>query len=398
LKTAPPKKKSTKAAGETVELPAKRNPQSPTKHSEPEVVPCVRVLLVPFRTVGLCCVLALALFAALSAFRLAPRRLAQEVRPQPAPERLESIVDPLLSIESGLGCNVAEMEPEPEADVPQSSYEAFQDAMEGVSGLVRRLERLQPLLGRPGGGHEAAAEESQRLRQRFAELLVGLRSAGASGESLVSRAQELGLFAFHRDLALFVGRLEGKLGIAGPAPAVTEPMPMPAPAVSIAQFGSGRRKSVASGGGGGPPSGPTPVPGRPGGAGEAAAAGKRAAAVGPVTPRTAKRVHVAMTSIVAGMQRFEALQPRVRLQPGVVVDELARRGQQLDEVLFSLQRRGQELVGEGSRPVHEAEGGRYATQLEALAEAQAGFLRETEERLLSGGEAPPAVVGQALAS
>jgi len=412
FKNAAHKKKGTKeisivtvgkgvvgAKEEVVELPAKRSPTPPSGQLEPKAA--LRTgLPALLRAAG--CALALVLLVTLlvcgpEASRPAVHQSAQDAMPHLVPERRETIVDPLLSIESGLGCNVAEMEPEPEADVPQNSYEAFQDAMEGVSGLVRRLERLQPLLGRPGGGHEAAAEESRLLRQRFAELLKGLRSAGASGESLVSRAQELGLFAFHRDLALLVGRIEGQLGLAAATPApLSTPMPVPAPAAAVAQLRLGSHKTVAGGSGEGPPPGPTPLPGRPGGADKAATRGERAP-VGAVSPDTAQRVHLAMSSIVTGMQRFEALQPQVRLQPDAVVGELARRGQQLDEVLFALQRRGRELENEGRRPVHETDGGRYAQQLEALAEAQAGFLRETEERLLDGDEALPVAPRQTSA-
>lgn len=291
-----------------------------------------------------------------------PPAANQESAAAPTPQRLDKIVNPLLTLKSGLGCNVAEMEPEPHLDVPQLSFEAFQDALEGVSGLVRRMEQLQPLLGSSAGSR--AAEESRRLHQRFAALMGGLRSAGASGESLMAKAQELGLFAFHRDLALFVrsAELEARL-----------PQP-PAAGIGGDSLGAGYVPPL-------PTPGPTWVEAfEPG---PAPSELPELSELPGVSPETQQRVHNAMSSIVTGMRHFEALAPALSMQPWIVVQELSRRGQELDEQLLSLQQRGRELV---SGHIHDAEGGHYAAQLEALAEAQAIFLRDTEAQLRRGGQ------------
>merc|ERR1712194_752598 len=92
-------------------------------------------------------------------------------------------------------------------------FNAFEDALEGVAGLMRRLGHLRPQLHKSRGDSEA---EAQRLNTRFAGLLDSMKAVSNDNaqDGVLSAAKAGGLLDFHKDLALFVGNIEAHLGAA----------------------------------------------------------------------------------------------------------------------------------------------------------------------------------------
>jgi len=93
-----------------------------------------------------------------------------------------------------------------------------------------------------------------------------------------------------------------------------------------------------------------------------------------------------MRAIVEEMNRFSELQPRLTGLPEHVFREIASRARELDEVLFKLQSRGQELQGMVARGhfaaaphLLEHEGQQFVVKLENFAATQAAFLNEVVE-------------------
>jgi len=106
------------------------------------------------------------------------------------------------------------------------------------------------------------------------------------------------------------------------------------------------------------------------------------------------RAEKAMRAIIEEMNRFTALQPQLQGLPQHVFLEIASRAEELDNVLFKLQRRGNELQALAARggfgTVHlESEGQQFVMNLEKFAATQAAFMNEVEKvtrtRRLHGG-------------
>ena len=235
---------------------------------------------------------------------------------------------------------------------------------------MRRFEQLQSQLGRlPQDELQGFAGTGQQLHERFVELQEKLRSAGGGGRALPASLEGL-VLTFHRDLALFVDRVESRLGIQGPV--------VPPPV-----FGTGGGAFPPQGGGL-PPLGAQAPGSGPGlsagafGAGAFGGAGAASGGPGAVTPATDRRLQVAMGGVVDGMQRFEALHPRLQMVPQPVFQEIAQRAQRLHEEFVRLQRLGVELGGDGSSPMSETAAAPYAAQLEAFVAEQAAFVRDAE--------------------
>lgn len=254
---------------------------------------------------------------------------------------------------------------------PQSGQAASQgevsqaflrDVVEGIGGLMQRFEQFQPQLGSlPRVELEGIAREAQQLHGRFLELQQRMNAAGGG----VAASEETQVIGFHRDLALFVARVEGKLGIMGPVPP-----PQTAQDRLSNNFPGSATLSEQ-------------------GVGSATTGGSSAQSIN-------ERLQAAMKGIVDGMQRFEALHPKLRNLPQQIFSEIARRGQKLHEDFVVLQRRGVELSGQGGQTTEmsEAQAVPYAAQLEAFVVEQAAFVRDAEAQLQSsvsvGGGLPPA--------
>lgn len=236
---------------------------------------------------------------------------------------------------------------------------ALQDAVEGIGGLMQRFEQLQPQLqSLPRAELEGIAVDGQQLHTRFFELQERMRLVGGGVPSF----EESNVIGFHRDLALFTARVEGKLGIMGPVP--------PVQAAAEGQLNN-FAGSVASG----HSQASTQVSsshGREQGASATAATGR-------VQSATDQRLQAAMNQVVSGMQRFEALHPKLRSLPQHMFAEVAGRGQKLHEHFVVLQRRGVELSGgsENSQ-MREADALPYAGQLEGFASELLSLVGEAE--------------------
>eukprot|EP00747_Dinoflagellata_sp_TGD_P082140 gnl/TRDRNA2_/TRDRNA2_161578_c0_seq6.p1 gnl/TRDRNA2_/TRDRNA2_161578_c0~~gnl/TRDRNA2_/TRDRNA2_161578_c0_seq6.p1 ORF type:complete len:563 (+),score=122.04 gnl/TRDRNA2_/TRDRNA2_161578_c0_seq6:74-1762(+) len=267
---------------------------------------------------------------------------------------------------------------------PGAGQAALQDAVEGIAGLMQRFEQLQPQLGRiPQGDLEGIVNEGQQLHVRFMELQEQMRAAaggvigGATGDSVVT---------FHRDLAHFVERVESQLGITGPMP--------PSSFGSAAGIGGisppVRPLGAAGAFGSQAPAAPAPSQDSGGswfGSGRSQAAtgaGGTATGGGSVTPATDQRLATVMNGIVQGMQRFEALHPKLQQVPRQIFEAIANEGQRLHESFTVLQQRGVALAGDGSKKMSEVDAVEYAEQMEAFVAAQTAFVQRAEAQLQQG--------------
>merc|ERR1712072_1193046 len=96
------------------------------------------------------------------------------------------------------------------------------------------------------------------------------------------------------------------------------------------------------------------------------------------------RAESAMRAIIEEMNRFATLQPQLKGLPQHVFLKIASRAQELDNVLFQLQRRGNELQALAARgsigTAHrDTEGQQFVVSLEKFAATQAAFMNEVEE-------------------
>lgn len=272
-----------------------------------------------------------------------------------------------------------------------TTLRSFDEAVEGVSGLMRRLDVLQEHLERAGDPTTLA--ESRRLRTRFVELLHGLQAARTAGASLRQAAEDGRVYMFHKELSIYVAHVEREFGISGPelhprlnaASALGGRGILGSSSLGILEgigpstLASDERTSTMSGTSSQP----------------ASFAWNRfddrAARVGtPSSPVKSPRAEKAMRAIVEEMNRFTAFQPQLKGLPMHVLNEIASRAQQLDDVLFQLQRRGNELRGHAARrsfgaPHLEAEGQQFVVSLEKFVATQAAFMNEVEEVTRTGG-------------
>jgi hypothetical protein len=236
----------------------------------------------------------------------------------------------------------------------------LQDAMEGIEGLMQRFEELQPQLRTLARSDlEAVAAEGQQLNVRFLDLQDRLGAAGAGGPGMVVPTVEEGrLIGFHRDLALFMARVEGKLGITGPVPSSRLAFDGQASGMPLTDIGQANARTS-----------PAPFQSR-----------------ADAAPSTDERLQATMRKVAEGMQRFEALHPHLRSLSPQVFNEIASRGQRLHEEFQTLQRRGAELSSTGG--ASDADAMQYVASFEAFAVEQAAFVRDAEaqvQRSMSGG-------------
>lgn len=251
----------------------------------------------------------------------------------------------------------------------EAAFHSFEDALEGVAGLMRRLGRLRPHLGRLTkigsvnalGGPE---EEARRLDERFGRLLDSMRAVSSDGTANVfTAAKENGLLAFHKDLALFVGSIEVELELNEASTTLQQPA-APRQVESRAAAASSQLSfgGVAS---------ETETTTR-------AKRGRRKTTTTTTSvAELSERLDNALLRIVRGAQKITALRVQLRgSEPSVVAAQ--QKVQQLDAALLTLQTRGSELEGDGSRPTPAAEGARYAAELEAYVQVQVEFIKELE--------------------
>lgn len=255
---------------------------------------------------------------------------------------------------------------------------ALQDAVEGIAGLMKRFEGLHPQLMRlPQMELQAISQESEQLHQRFLDLQQRMTTLENSGASPDAQLEDQ-LIVFHKTLALFVERISGRIGLAPPAggaglrpvgvggyPSVGSipKAPPQQPTFKPISFGSLGGKQA-----------PVPPPRRSFGA--------------PSTSDMDQRLNAAMQGIMTGMQRFEALHPKLRSLPPQVFQTISLRGQQLHEEFLVLQRRGVELSNQGNSADSEVTQ-TYVSQLESFVERQVAFIDDTEQKVDRGqGSAP----------
>eukprot|EP00929_Paragymnodinium_shiwhaense_P078109 TRINITY_DN40417_c0_g1_i1.p1 TRINITY_DN40417_c0_g1~~TRINITY_DN40417_c0_g1_i1.p1 ORF type:complete len:695 (-),score=161.17 TRINITY_DN40417_c0_g1_i1:82-1968(-) len=250
-----------------------------------------------------------------------------------------------------------------------SSAGGVQDAVEGIAGLMRRFEQLQPQLTRlPPAELQRLGTESQQLHERFEELQGKMRMAGSSGN--MSPTLEGQVVAYHKDLAVFIDTVESALGISGPS------------AAAFSGLGSALTGRLG---------GASSIAASPPGPGGFSSARPTAATAGlrsggdAVSPATDQRLQKAMRDIMDGMQRFEALHPQLTRLPQQQFTSVASRGQQLHERFAILQRRGVELAGDGNMPMRETEAAPYADEMEAFVAAQLAFVKEAEQQVRNAG-------------
>jgi len=265
----------------------------------------------------------------------------------------------------------------------EASFDLFEDALEGVAGLMRRLGQLRPHLGRltSGGSSEAGGDvemQAQRLHDRFAGLLESMRAVSNAGTSTVfTAAKENGLLAFHKDLALFVGNVEVELGAATQGHQQTG-----APRVA----GERAAGNFASRSLGGFSSLATPSHLAFGGVtvettsttSRQPRSPRKTTTTTTSTAELTQRLDSAMFKIVRGVKKLKVLRSQLRGNEPGVVNSISARSKQLDAALLALQMRGSELEGDGSKPTSASEGARYAAELEGFVQVQADFLRELE--------------------
>lgn len=305
--------------------------------------------------------------------------------------------------------------------VTPSTDQRLQVAIKAVVDGMQRFEALHPQLrSLPEQVFASIATRGQQLHEEFLALQrLGVEVAGDGRTPMLESnalpyAERLETFAAAQ--ASFVQDAEvavrGASGIGLPSTGVGSRLP--AVGVPGGTFQAGGASSVPpSGLGGGQPAGhngglppaalsgrlPSAGLGRHHEAGRAGASGsgspetpRRAAAVLPqrrdaslgahaagiVSPSTDQRLQTAMQSIVDGMQRFEALHPKLRSLPEQVFSTIALRGQQLHEEFLVLQRRGIELGEDARSPTLDSDAQAYAQRLESFVTAQAAFVQDAE--------------------
>lgn len=238
-----------------------------------------------------------------------------------------------------------------------------QEAIQGIAGLMQRFEQLQPRLGSlPERELQGVVGEGQKLHERFIELQEKLQRAGASS----GPAEDNRVLTFHKDLALFVEGVETKLGVTGP---------QTPPSLASAPWNAGGAGGSSFGGPMGTPGSMPPLP----------SAGTPGAAM---SQGTDQRLQRAMTGIMTGMQRFEALHPRLRQLPQQLFTEIASPGQQLHEEFTRIQQQSESLSGGGTRQISETDGAEYTRQVESFVARMSAFVDEAEVKVqsaLSGG-------------
>jgi len=245
---------------------------------------------------------------------------------------------------------------------------------------MRRFEQLQPQLGRlPQVELEAVVVNGQRLHERFLELQEKMQRSGG----VLPAAQEAHLVEFHRDLALFVQRVERQLGLEGTAQPAAQPAAFGALGGQQQQQPFQQLQQQQFDGG------------SAGGFGGAAASGvpPRSAGGPAVSPATERRLQTSMQGIVGGMQRFEGLHPRLGGLPQQMFQEIASTGQRLHEEFLVLQRRGVELAGDGRAPMREADAQEYLAQVEVFVPNLVAFVARAEETVRTQGAAGAAGAG-----
>lgn len=257
---------------------------------------------------------------------------------------------------------------------------------------MRRLDGLQDHLERVAGPTTPILAEARHLRTLFVELRQYLQAATRAGEHTHRAPEDRRAHALHKDLALYVARVESEFGISGP-----EPHPRQAGAdVSVGRGTLGTSSlGILQGLGESklPNDSRTPtilgtsgqLPsftwGRSGNKPPMISAIRSGASFNQVK---SPRAEMAGRSIVAEMNRFATLQPQLKGLPQHVFLEIANRAQELDNVLFKLQRRGNELQalaargGTGTSHL-ETEGQQFVASLENFAASQAAFMKEVVE-------------------
>lgn len=99
------------------------------------------------------------------------------------------------------------------AMAPAVTFEAYQDAIEGINGLFARSDEL-----RTEFGSSRVSWEWDELRRRFAEILERVKMTGRRGGNVLEALEAAQIFEFHADLALFVERLEDDAHIVPSSP------------------------------------------------------------------------------------------------------------------------------------------------------------------------------------
>ncbi|CAE8688788.1 unnamed protein product, partial [Polarella glacialis] len=215
--------------------------------------------------------------------------------------------------------------------LPGAQTGALQDAVEGIAGLMQRFERLQPQLGAlPPSEMEVVGGQAQQLHERFMVLQGKMVEAEKPPHFGAGTQLEEDLITYHKDLALFMERISGRIGVTGPGGAP------PGGGFGAAGFGGlPGRSSMPS----------APVPPNPSGfapislgsLGTGQASPPRQPPLGsmgsppPASSVVDQRLQNAIAAIQSGMQRFEAVHARLQAVPQQVFTSIATRGQQLHE-------------------------------------------------------------------
>jgi len=258
----------------------------------------------------------------------------------------------------------------------------LQEIIEGIGGLMRRFEDMQPRLSNlPQADLQVVATGGQRLHERFLALQQEVTA--------VPNPDAGRIITFHADLAEFVAHVEDLLGVEGPgSQGNVGAGSLPAKSAPGAGAAAAAMSRPLSGIASGVPSGPKGAPSRidlasaGGFGGRAMAPPETAAGVeGAIRPATDQRLQVAMGSIMQGMQKFEAMHVRLQRLPPAQLDGIANRAQRLHEEFGALQRKGSDLAGDGSKSLREADAIQFTQQLEAFAAKQESFIQETDEVL-----------------
>lgn len=226
---------------------------------------------------------------------------------------------------------------------------------------MQRFEQMQPRIAAlPPAELQQIAEPAQRLHERFEQMQQKLM-ARSGGPDLEEEA-----IVFHRDLAVFVDQVSSRLGIGTGSP-------------KPGQLGSlGLGASTGPVGGGFAPVSLGSLPGPHRGS---------AGIGGAASESTERRLQAAMQAIQSGMQRFEALHPKLPNLPPQAFNTLANQAQQLHEEFLTLQRKGIQLAGDGRQPMLEADAAPYADQLESFVARQINLVNEAEQQVQQLGGA-----------
>jgi len=265
------------------------------------------------------------------------------------------------------------------APSPGAATAPLQDAVEGIAGLMQRFEQMQPRIAAlPPAELQQIAEPAQRLHERFEQMQQKLM-ARSGGPDLEEEA-----IVFHRDLAVFVDQVSSRLGI-GPGGS-----PKPGQLGSLGLAGGA---GVGAGLGAGPGFATVSLGSLPPDRGSVGIGGA-------ASESTERRLQAAMQAIQSGMQRFEALHPKLPNLPPQAFNTLANQAQQLHEEFLTLQRKGIQLAGDGRQPMLEADAAPYADQLESFVARQINLVNEAEQQVqqLSGSGGYQGMLGTRLPS